>query len=54
VSSAVMGALLLLFSDLAAQRFFGDVNLPVGVATLSVGGAYLAWLIFHENQAGRG
>lgn len=54
VSSAAMGALLLLFSDLAAQQFFGDVKLPVGVATLSVGGGYLAWLIFHENRAGRG
>jgi iron complex transport system permease protein len=54
VSSALMGALLLLFSDLAAQQFFGDVKLPVGAATLSVGGAYLAWLIFHENRAGRG
>ena len=54
VSSAVMGALLLLFSDLAAQQFFGDLNLPVGIATLSVGGAYLAWLIFNENRSGRG
>ena len=28
--------------------------LMVGVATVSVGGLYLAWVLFRENRAGRG
>jgi iron complex transport system permease protein len=49
VSAALMGALLLAASDLAAQRLL-SVNLPVGVMTGAVGGLYLGWLLF----AGRG
>ena len=52
--AAAMGALLLLLSDLAAQRLLAPTTLPVGVATVSVGGLYLAWLLFRENQSGRG
>jgi iron complex transport system permease protein len=44
VSAAVMGALLLAASDLAAQRLL-SVDLPVGVMTAGLGGAYLAWLV---------
>lgn len=52
--AAAMGALLLVVSDLAAQRLLAPTALPVGVATVSVGGLYLAWLLFHENKSGRG
>jgi iron complex transport system permease protein len=45
VSAALMGALLLAASDLAAQRLL-SVDLPVGVMTGAVGGLYLAWLLF--------
>jgi iron-siderophore transport system permease protein len=51
--AAAMGALLLLASDLAAQRALAPTQLPVGVATVSVGGLYLGWLLFRENQSGR-
>ncbi len=44
VSAAVMGALLLTASDLAAQRLLG-IDLPVGVMTGGLGGIYLAWLL---------
>lgn len=53
ISAGVMGALLLCMSDVVAQRLFGGVQLPVGVATLAVGGIYLAWLLFNENKSGR-
>ncbi|GAB3695128.1 FecCD family ABC transporter permease [Corynebacterium nasicanis] len=43
--TAVTGALLLLFSDLLAQRLFAPVQLPVGLVTVVVGGIYLLWLI---------
>jgi iron complex transport system permease protein len=54
VPAAAMGAFLLLASDLAAQRALAPTQLPVGVATVSVGGIYLAWLLFRENKSGRG
>jgi iron complex transport system permease protein len=44
VAAAVMGALLLAASDLAAQRLL-SVDLPVGVVTAGLGGAYLGWLL---------
>jgi iron complex transport system permease protein len=54
VPAGAMGALLLVVSDLAAQRLLAPTSLPVGVATVSVGGIYLAWLLFRENTSGRG
>lgn len=47
-SSAAMGALLLAVSDLVAQRAFADADLPVGVVTGVVGGAYLVWVLARE------
>jgi iron complex transport system permease protein len=44
IAAAAMGALLLAASDLAAQRLL-SVDLPVGVVTAGLGGAYLAWLL---------
>lgn len=44
VPSALVGAFVLLASDLLAQRW----GFPVGVVTVSVGGAYLAWLLAVE------
>lgn len=45
--SAVVGALLLLTSDLIAQHVL-PVTLPVGVVTVSVGGLYLVVTIIQE------
>lgn len=45
--SALFGALLLLGSDLVAQHVL-PVTLPVGVVTVSVGGAYLVLMIVWE------
>lgn len=43
-SAAAVGALLLSLCDLVAQHLL-PVDLPVGVVTVVVGGAYLVWLI---------
>lgn len=48
--SAVLGALLLVASDLAAQRVFAPTQLPVGVVTVSIGGCYLVWLLAREAR----
>lgn len=43
--AAVMGAALLLVSDVIAQQLFSDNELPVGVITVSLGGCYLIYLL---------
>ncbi|WP_248283220.1 FecCD family ABC transporter permease [Cryobacterium arcticum] len=48
--AAVAGALLLLASDLVAQRAFAPTQLPVGVMTVIVGGAYFVWLLIREGR----
>ncbi|MCZ4101762.1 FecCD family ABC transporter permease [Streptomyces sp. H39-C1] len=52
VPSAVTGALLLLVGDFLAVRLFAPTQLPVGVVTVSLGGAYFAWLLA-RNTRGR-
>ncbi|HEX7096731.1 MAG TPA: iron chelate uptake ABC transporter family permease subunit [Acidimicrobiales bacterium] len=53
VPSALVGALLLLLSDLAARRLFAPTELPVGVVTGVIGAPYLLWLIARTNRTGR-
>ena len=49
--STLMGALLLACADLAAQQMPGD-DLPVGVYTMALGGAYLGYLLIREWRKG--
>lgn len=51
---ALMGAFLLVTSDLVAQRLFTPTQLPVGIVTGAVGGVYLVWLLMAEWRRGRG
>jgi iron complex transport system permease protein len=53
-TSALMGAGLLLASDIAGQRVLGGTQLPVGLMTGLTGGVYLAWLLVAERKRGRG
>lgn len=43
--AGLTGALITLGSDIAAQRLFAPTQLPVGVVTGVIGGAYLLWLL---------
>jgi iron complex transport system permease protein len=52
-SAAAVGALLLSSCDLAAQHLL-PADLPVGVVTVVVGGAYLGWLITWKLRRTRG
>lgn len=54
VPSALLGAVVLLGSDLIARRLFAPTELPVGVITGSVGAPYLLWLLARSNRTGRG
>ncbi|WP_433345958.1 FecCD family ABC transporter permease [Microtetraspora malaysiensis] len=51
--AALVGALLLVLADLAAQQLPFPVNLPVGIYTLAIGGAYLGFLLVREWRKGR-
>ncbi|MCP3811439.1 iron chelate uptake ABC transporter family permease subunit [Mycobacteriaceae bacterium Msp059] len=48
--SAAMGAVLLLGSDVIAQHLFGGNELPVGAVTVSLGGAYLIYLLVTQAR----
>ncbi|MFI5606836.1 FecCD family ABC transporter permease [Amycolatopsis sp. NPDC051903] len=54
VSSALMGALLLVASDLVTRLVFGEEGLPVGIATGAIGGLYLMWLLTNQWRRNRG
>lgn len=52
VPSLLMGAVLVLASDLVARRLFAPTELPVGIVTALVGGPYLLWLLWRANRVG--
>lgn len=52
-AAAVMGGLLVLASDVVAQRLFAPTQLPVGVVTGTLGGIYLIWLLAREWRTRR-
>ena len=51
-SAAVVGAGLVLASDLVAQRLFAPTQLAVGVVTGVLGGGYLIWLLGSQWRKG--
>jgi iron complex transport system permease protein len=53
-TAALVGALLMLLSDLAARRLFAPTELPVGIVTGVIGAPYLLWLLARANRVGRG
>ncbi|MER6829291.1 iron chelate uptake ABC transporter family permease subunit [Streptosporangium sp. NPDC000563] len=50
LTSALTGATLLVGADLAAQRVFAPVQLPVGIMTAAIGGIYLVFLLRRERR----
>ncbi|MCV7012885.1 FecCD family ABC transporter permease [Mycolicibacterium madagascariense] len=49
-SAAVMGAFLLLASDLIALTIFAPTELPVGAVTVTLGGLYLVYLLVAQAR----
>jgi iron complex transport system permease protein len=47
--SALMGGVLLMGADLLARWLLAPQELPVGVLTAAVGGAYLLWLMLRSR-----
>ncbi|KAB8162174.1 iron chelate uptake ABC transporter family permease subunit [Streptomyces sp. 3MP-14] len=52
VLSALLGSLLLVLADLAAQQLPMD-DMPVGIYTMAIGGIYLGYLLTREWRRGR-
>jgi iron complex transport system permease protein len=52
VPAALTGAVLLTAADLAGQRLFAPLHLPVGLTTGAIGGLYLAALLAREWRKG--
>ena len=52
LSSAVVGAALLVASDLIARRLFAPTELPAGIVTAVLGAPYLLWLLARANRVG--
>jgi len=48
--SAVVGAGLLLVSDMIAQRLLAPTQLPVGIVTVCIGGIYLVGLLIAQAR----
>lgn len=54
VPAALVGAVIMVYGDLAARRIFAPTELPVGVVTAIVGAPYLLWLLTRTNRIGVG
>lgn len=54
VPAAVVGAVLVVVSDLVARTVAAPTELPVGVVTGLVGAPYLLWLLARANSIGTG
>lgn len=50
--TALVGALLLLAADVAAQHLFAPRQLPVGLVTTCLGGLYLCGLLLRQTRSG--
>ena len=50
--SALMGGLLLLMADILARSLIAPQELPVGVLTAVLGGGYLLWLMYRNQDQG--
>lgn len=51
--AALVGALVMLVSDLVAQHLLPTVQLPVGVVTGACGALFLLWLLMASGRSGR-
>lgn len=50
IVAGLLGALLVLLSDLIAQHLLSPVSLPVGVVTAAVGAPYFLYLLLQTNR----
>ncbi|MFT3673470.1 FecCD family ABC transporter permease [Aestuariivirga sp.] len=49
-SSALLGAILLIFADTLARTIAAPAELPVGIITACLGGPLFLWMLLRERQ----
>nr|WP_269329397.1 iron chelate uptake ABC transporter family permease subunit [Kineosporia babensis] len=54
VQASLIGALLMLVADFAAQHLLWSTQFPVGVVTSLIGAPYLLYLLARANRIGKG
>lgn len=54
VPAALAGAIVTMGSDILAQHFMSNSQLPAGVVTGGFGAVFLIWLLVVSNRSGRG
>jgi len=52
--AGLVGAALVLASDVVGRRLFSPTEIPVGIITALIGAPYLIWLLARANRVGRG
>tara|TARA_B110001452_G_scaffold267107_1_gene275797 strand:- start:1837 stop:2883 length:1047 start_codon:yes stop_codon:yes gene_type:complete len=50
--SAILGAALMVYADLAARTIIQPAELPIGLITSAIGSPFFLWLIFRMNKNG--
>jgi iron complex transport system permease protein len=51
-ASALLGAILLVWADLAARLLLAPAELPVGILTALIGAPFFLWLLLRQRHAG--
>lgn len=54
IPAGLVGAVLVLLSDVAGRQLFAPAEMPVGVVTGLIGAPYLIWLLARANRIGAG
>ena len=48
--SAILGAILLVLSDLISKTIISPAQLPIGVVTSAIGAPFFVWLILSQKR----
>lgn len=52
ITSAFLGALLVMICDMAARLLFAPYELPVGIVLSFIGAPFFIWLLIHQKRRG--
>ena len=52
-ASALLGAVFLLWADIAARTIMAPEDMPIGIVTGMIGGVFFIWLLRRQSAARR-
>jgi iron complex transport system permease protein len=50
-ASALLGAVFLLWADIAARTIMAPEDMPIGIVTGMIGGVFFIWLLRRQSAA---